>query len=148
VAGYRQLTEGEGAMVGSSNGRVWFAVWVVLAAGWMVAVLGVMSIGMYLVPPLGVLTIVAVGQEGGRRAWAGAISGAGLPLLYVAYLNRGGPATVCHSTAIRETCTEEFSPWPFLVLGVLAVVAGALVQRARCRGAGAIPSAGPRSGRR
>jgi hypothetical protein len=60
-------------------------------------------------------------------AMAGMISGAGLPLLYVAWLNRGGPGEVCTSTATSTECADESSPWPFLVLAVVLVGVGVVV---------------------
>jgi hypothetical protein len=58
---------------------------------------------------------------------AGIISGAGLPVLYVGWLNRGGPGQVCTSTATSSECTDAWSPWPFVVVAVLLLVTGMVV---------------------
>jgi hypothetical protein len=50
----------------------------------------------------------------------GILSGVGVPLLVVAFLNRSGPAFVCSG----NTCDEQLSPWPWLLAGVLFVLLG------------------------
>jgi hypothetical protein len=65
-----------------------------------------------------------------NRAWrpmAGLLSGAGLPLLYIAVLNRGGPGLVCTESAGVQRCDEHSSPWPWLIAGVLFLLSGATV---------------------
>jgi hypothetical protein len=58
---------------------------------------------------------------------AGLISGAAAPLLYVAWLNRGGPGEVCTGDSRAISCTDEWSPWPFLAVAVVLVVAGVVL---------------------
>jgi hypothetical protein len=60
-----------------------------------------------------------------RRPMAGLLSGAGLPLLYIAFLNRGGPGLVCAESAGVNRCDEHGGPWPWLTAGVLFLLAGA-----------------------
>jgi hypothetical protein len=50
-------------------------------------------------------------------------------LLYIALLNRGGPGDVCTTTGTSSACTEEWSPWPFLAVGVALVVSGIVLTR-------------------
>lgn len=57
----------------------------------------------------------------------GLLSGAAVPVMYVAWLNRGGPGEVCSTTATSTSCTDEWSPWPFLVGAVVLAVAGVVV---------------------
>ena len=45
-------------------------------------------------------------------------------MLYVAWLNRDGPGTVCTSTATETSCGDEWSPWPFVVVAVVLAGAG------------------------
>lgn len=59
----------------------------------------------------------------------GVLAGLSLPVLYVAWLNRGGPGTVCHTLEGGEGCTEEWSPWPFLGVATLCLAAAGLLLR-------------------
>jgi len=52
--------------------------------------------------------------------------GVAVPILWIAWLNRGGPGTVCHTSATEASCTDEWSPWPFVVVAVALVVATAI----------------------
>jgi hypothetical protein len=54
------------------------------------------------------------------RFMTGIVSGLGVPLLTLAFLNRRGPGTVCDA----GRCAQQFSPWPWLVAGVLFVLVG------------------------
>jgi hypothetical protein len=48
---------------------------------------------------------------GDRRSSVGLISSIGLPLLYVAFLNRDGPGTICSSDGNGgQQCMDEWSP--------------------------------------
>ena len=59
-----------------------------------------------------------------RVGLPGLISGLSLPLFYVAFLNRSGPGTVCTSTATSQSCVDEWSPWPWLAIGIVLLVSG------------------------
>jgi hypothetical protein len=48
-----------------------------------------------------------------------------IPALYVAYLNRSGPGTICTSITGGQSCTDESSPWPWLAVGVGSLLGGA-----------------------
>jgi hypothetical protein len=53
------------------------------------------------------------------------ISGAGLPFIYIAYLNRDGPGNICTPVGNGgQQCMQEFSPWPFLIIGLALIVTG------------------------
>jgi hypothetical protein len=54
----------------------------------------------------------------------GLISGLGVPLLYVAYVNRAGPGSICTAVAGGQECNDEWSPWPWLAVGVILLVLG------------------------
>jgi Na+/proline symporter len=62
-----------------------------------------------------------------RNAVAGCLAGTALPLFYLAWLNRGGPGTVCRATTGGRSCTDEYPPIPFLLAGVLSLAAGLLL---------------------
>lgn len=110
---------------------VWaYAWWVVVGAVLGFGAAAMLTIGI-LVLPVGVaLAAIGVRQPALRtRAVAGVIAGFGLVALYLAWLNRGGPGTVCHTTATSSECGDQWSPWPFVAVGVLLVVTSVAVLR-------------------
>ena len=111
----------------------WFVAWVVVGAACALGVLGALTIGIFLLPVALVALVVLATRSGAAVGAPGAISGLGLPALYVSYLNRSGPGDVCTVTARSASCTEAWNPWPWLVAGLLLVLAGPLVFRARRR---------------
>jgi hypothetical protein len=108
--------------------RRWFAAWVVLGA-----LIGLVFAAAFASLPLlpfiaaGLVFLLARGERA-RGAW-GALTGAGLPLLLVAYLNRHGPGEHCTAIPGGEQCAGEWSPWPWLVAGLLLIAAGLLAYR-------------------
>ena len=109
----------------------WFAAWAVLGGGLAFGVLAIASVGL-LVLPVVLAAMVVAGRRSQGRGALGAVSGVGLPVLYVAYLNRGGPGNVC--TLYRgggQSCLQEWSPWPWVAVGMVLVVAGLAVFGAR-----------------
>jgi hypothetical protein len=119
------------------GGLLEFAAWTLVGAGTALALLTPMTIGPFVA--LGVLVVVAALLRWRGRpncSVAGLLSGAGLIPLYVAYLNRGGPGEVCSAIRDGQECADEWSPWPWLAVGVLLVTAGAglfAVRRTRRR---------------
>ena len=107
----------------------WFAVWMLLGAGWCLAILAVLSIGVFIAPVVLVFTVLVTRQPAARASLGGVVSGLGLPMLYVAYLNRHGPGMHCTSTPTSESCTNEYTPWPFLLTGAVLFVLGVMVLR-------------------
>jgi len=73
----------------------WFWVWAVV--GGCVTIGFVSALGLFFVPviALGAFVGVSWGRAFMAMAPLGAITGAGLPFLLVAYLQRKGPGTVC-----------------------------------------------------
>jgi hypothetical protein len=104
-----------------------FLGWYVVGAAGALSVLTLLTIGPFVL----LLTLFVIGLMLWRIdfgwAMAGMISGAGLPVLVVAWLNRGGPGEVCTHTATSVSCTDEWSPWPFLVVAVALMIAGIVV---------------------
>jgi bacteriorhodopsin len=88
----------------------------------------------------------------------GLLSGVGMLALYIAYLNRHGPGEVCGHSVTDHHCTTEWSPWPWLFVGVLLLAAGVVLLRVfrragddrgqRVRAAGSSPSGPGVRGRR
>jgi hypothetical protein len=99
----------------------WAAVGIVVCVG----VLTPFTIGV----PVAAAGALAAGalllRPSGRNYSAVGLSlGAGVLALYIGYLNRGGPGEVCTGTVQARQCTDEWSPWPWLVVGMLFITAG------------------------
>ena len=106
---------------------LWGGVGVLLGLG----VAAILTVGVYLLGAAAVLVVVGLVLPASRNAsMLALICGVGAVPLYIAWLNRGGPGTVCHAVAGGSTCIDEWSPWPFLVVGVVIVAGGLLVARA------------------
>ncbi len=102
-----------GALIRSRGELVWFGVWLLVGAGYGAGLLASLSIGVPIVLGAVVGSALPVARRvGGGASAFGVISGFGLPLLYIAFINRGGPGTICTMTASSQSCVEEFSPWP------------------------------------
>ncbi|MFZ0322866.1 MAG: hypothetical protein WAN48_01915 [Actinomycetes bacterium] len=105
----------------------WFFAWLVVGTLASIAVLGALTIGVFVVPVAVVTAVIVATRRGALAGWPGLISGLGVPLLWVAYLNRSGPGTVCTTTPTSASCVDEWSPWPWLVVGLLLISGGAVV---------------------
>lgn len=115
-----------------------FALWAAAGAALCLAVLSALTIGVFVLPvAAAALVALLAWQRSRNRSALGLLAGAGTLLFYVAYLNRGGPGTVCTTSAGSTQCMDEFSSWPWLSAGLLLVAAGicvfALLQRRTSR---------------
>jgi hypothetical protein len=109
--------------------RIWpFFAWAALGAGICMSGLAVLSIGLFVAPfVIGGLIALLLWPGSRTSAALGVISGLGLVPLFVAYLNRGGPGDVCTTSASGgQSCTTEWSPWPWLGAGLALVALGAV----------------------
>ena len=115
--------------VGSHPARwPWFAAWFLVGAGFVLALLGAMTIGIFVLPVVTVVGVLLATRRRSHVGWPGVISGLSLPLFFVAYLNRDGPGTICHTfTNGGSECTEEWSPLPWVAVGLVLLVAGVVV---------------------
>ncbi|MFF8727698.1 hypothetical protein ACF073_14575 [Streptomyces sp. NPDC015171] len=104
----------------------WFLAWLAVGGCLALGLAALLSLGAILIA-IAVLAAVFLLRKGHRTATVGGLAGLALPLFYLAYLNRGGPGTVCHTTASGQTCTDEYTPVPFLVGGALLLAAGFVV---------------------
>jgi hypothetical protein len=104
---------------------VWFWAW----AG--VGALAILSLdrGPLTAPPA-LLLGALVATVGGRRHGSafGFLTGAGLPLLWVAYVQRQGPGTTCWHTASSAGCDQHLNPLPWLIVGITLVLTGLIAQ--------------------
>ncbi len=124
-----------------------FPFWGVVGALVAFGVAGLATIGLFLLALASVLLAVAFAVPALRRpSLPGVLVGLSTAPLYIGWLNRGGPGTVCTTTADSTTCTDQWSPWPFVAVGVLLAGAGAiLLVSARRGGSGPPSTASPRA---
>ncbi len=129
------------AVSGSSAPWVVTAYWAVVGALVAFGIAGLATIGLFALALASVLVAVAFAVPALRRpSVTGVLVGLSAAPLYIGWLNRGGPGTVCTTTADSTTCTDQWSPWPFLAVGLLLAGAGvALLVTAR-RGRSGPPS--------
>jgi MYXO-CTERM domain-containing protein len=102
----------------------WFLVWAVIGAGLVLGILTGFTIGVFVLPATGVLIVVVATRKTSAEGVLGLVSGLGVPLCYVAYLNRDGPGEICRQYANGSSCTQEWNPWPWLVVGAAFVLGG------------------------
>lgn len=108
----------------------WFAAWLVVGVGYGVSLLGAASIGLFVLPLPLLATVLLARRPPARAGLPGVVSGVGIPLLYVAYLNRSGPGTVCTTTTglggqpVGQSCVDESSPWPWLAVAAILLALG------------------------
>ncbi len=117
---------------------MWFIAWMLVGAGYAFGVLAVLSIGAYVLLITVVATIVLATRAGNRVGLPGLVSGLSLPLFFVAFLDRSGPGTFCTTTATSQSCSDEWSPWPWLVIGIVLLVGGCVLFAMANRRRGAV----------
>ena len=111
-----------------SGGWHWFSVWVLLGSA---AALGAVSLGPLLLLPSALVAVLVWRRPRARRSAFGLLTGAGMLLLYVAWVQRDGPGTTCRHTATASGCDQHLNPLPWLVLGIILVAAGFLAHARR-----------------
>lgn len=103
-----------------------FTAWVVVGAGASLGLLSILTIGFLVLAATAVITVLlARWRPSGAEAF-GALSGLALPVFYIAYLNRDGPGEVCTTSGTGGSCSDEWSPWPWLAAGMLLAITGVL----------------------
>jgi hypothetical protein len=113
---------------------VWsYAWWLVVGALAGMGIAALLSIGLVLLLLAGVLAVIGARTPSLRNRSVLAIpAGVGTAVLYLAWINRDGPGNVCETTGTTTTCTDQVSPWPFVVVAaVLFAVSVILARRAR-----------------
>ena len=106
---------------------MWFTAWLFVGAGYALSLIGIASIGLFVLPLPVLATVLLVRRQHPTSGLLGLISGLAIPLLYVAYLNRAGPGTICTTVTGGQQCNDEWSPWPRLAVGVILFVLGVAV---------------------
>lgn len=111
-----------------SGGWGWFFVWALLGS---TAALGTVSLGPLVLLPTVLLGAFLWRLPRVRRSAFGLLTGAGVILLYVAWLQRDGPGTTCTHTATGGRCDQHLNPLPWLVIGTVLVIAGVVAHARR-----------------
>ncbi len=105
----------------------WFWAWALLGC---IVALGVVSLGVLVFAPVALIGGLMASRPAIRRSAFGLLSGAGVLLLYVAWLQRAGPGTTCWHTATASGCDQHLNPLPWLLAG-LALFVGGVVAHVR-----------------
>lgn len=93
--------------------------------------LTLLTIGPFVLAATGALLFVLLRSEAAHVGRPGLVAGLGVPLILIAYLNRHGPGDHCTTSELSTRCTEEWSPWPWLIAGLLGVVVAVVATRGR-----------------
>ncbi|MGW2787736.1 hypothetical protein ACWC3X_42260 [Streptomyces populi] len=112
----------------TGNRRDWllFTGWLLTGACYLLALISVLSVGVFILPIPVAGTVVLATRRNTQRGLPGLISSASLPLFLLAYLNRHGPDTYCITSVNGSDCTEDLlDPWLLLAVGLVALTAGA-----------------------
>jgi len=102
----------------------WYVAWAIVGAGVSLSLLGAMTIGIFVAPIVLLAAIALVAYSPARGAFPGVVCGLGVPPLYVAWLNRDGPGTICTVSGGGESCVDEWSPWPWVAVTVFFIAGG------------------------
>ena len=105
---------------------VWFWAWAAVGA----LAVSSLFLGVLTAPPALLLgALVATVGDRRHRSVFGLLTGAGLPLLWVAYVQRQGPGTTCWHTATSAGCDQYLNPVPWLIVGITLVLTGLVAHR-------------------
>jgi hypothetical protein len=110
------------------------ALWVLVGALAAFGLAAAFTIGAFVLAgaaALGILGIVL--RQVDKRMSPAALIGSAAAPLYIAWLNRRGPGQVCDAIEGGVRCTEQWSPWPFLIGGLVLATAGTVLVRSVVR---------------
>ncbi len=129
-SGIRRTLTSSSPMI-SRRSWVSFLAWVLVGSAFAMVFLGAFTIGIFFLPVAIIATVLLTRRPLSRRGLPGLLGGIGLPLFYVAYLNRDGPGMVCTQTrnafGVGQSCSQEWSPWLWLSAGMLLFIASVVV---------------------
>jgi len=116
-----------GADVRPVLGWGWFVAWMAVGGLYMLSLVSMLTVGIFVLPIAVVATVLLAHRRQAGRGALGLVAGLALPLLYVALLNRNGPGMVCSAIEGGTACTEQMSPWPWVVAGLVFMTLGTCV---------------------
>lgn len=99
-------------------------MWGIVGGIGAVATLAVFTPLILIVPALVALGGFMFFKSRARVGVLGVVSGLGLPLLFVAWVNRAGPGMSCWTSVTGGGCDQRLDPWPWLLIGLLLVGLG------------------------
>ena len=106
----------------------WLWAWALVGCA---AALGFVSLGLLVLGPVALIGWLMASRPTIRRSAFGLLTGAGVLLLYVAWLQRAGPGTTCWKTARASGCDHHLNPLPWLLVGITLFVGGIVAQTRR-----------------
>jgi hypothetical protein len=102
-----------------------FVAWVFIGALLMLGVVSILSIGVILLAVGTVATVLLLRFKANSTVgMTGLISGAAMPLAFIAWTNRKGPGNICHSIRGGIHCDQQWNPIPFWAVAAVLLVAG------------------------
>ena len=104
-----------------------FWLWALVGVGFG---FGISVVGLVTIPASALVAIFLLSRPRLRASVYGTLVGIGVPLLVVAYLNRDGPGTECHSMdgGRGVQCDDLYDPRKWAAVGLAFVLAGVLAQ--------------------
>jgi hypothetical protein len=111
-------------MTGNRRPILAFLGWTAVGAGAALGVVAILTVGIFVLTGTALLAGFLSWRGRGSYVGPGLLTGSALVPLYVAYLNRSGPGTMCTTSAVSQSCTQEMSPWPWVAAGLCLAGAG------------------------
>ncbi|WP_421735821.1 hypothetical protein [Cellulomonas sp.] len=108
--------------------------WALVGALIGIGVTGLLTLGIVLLA-LGLILLVigTVAPALRNRSALGVVGGLAVAPLYLAWLNRAGPGRACTAVGPVTSCTEQSSPWPYVVVALVLATASAILVRRSSR---------------
>jgi hypothetical protein len=108
-------------------GCSWFWAWALVGCA---SAFGLLVAGMLALAPVAAVIWLMASRPTIRRSAFGIVTGVGVPLLYIAWVQRAGPGTTCWQTASASGCDQHLNPLPCLFIG-FALFVGGIIAHAR-----------------
>jgi len=122
----------------AGRGPLWFGAWLAVGAAFALSFLGALSIGLFVLPFALILLAIVVRRSPHLPEASGLVSGIGVLLLLVAFVNRDN--VPCSANGFQRLAPGQQSvscggwdPHPWLYLGIAVTAAGALAYLAARR---------------
>ena len=110
----------------ASIGRLDFWLWALVGVAFG---FGISQLGIFTIPAGALLAAFLLSRPSMRGSAYGVLVGIGIPLLIVAYINREGPGTVCHTFSNGSECADGLpDPRKWAAVGLAFIVAGVVAQ--------------------